>query len=145
MKGYSGFRFPTLVSPEKQAALENRMASLGITEDDLLEKFILGSGSGGQKINKTNSCVYLKHIPSNLEVKCQESRSRETNRYLAREALCDSFEGIRRDKATAQKQAIEKNRRRNRQRSRRSKQRSVAEKRQLSEKKSLRRTPGRDE
>lgn len=121
------------------------MAALGIEEDDLHEKFILGSGPGGQKINKTSSCVYLKHLPSNLEVKCQESRSREANRYLAREALCDAFEGIKRDKATAQKQAIEKNRRRNRQRSRRSKQRSVAEKRQLSEKKALRRSPTGDD
>jgi protein subunit release factor B len=134
-----------LVSPEKQAALEERMATLGITEEDLHESFILGSGSGGQKINKTNSCVFLKHLPSGLQTKCQESRSRETNRYLAREALCDAFEGIKRDKATAQKQAIEKARRTNRKRSRRSKQRSVAEKRQQSEKKSLRRAPGRDE
>jgi protein subunit release factor B len=131
--------------PEKQAALEARMAALGIEEEDLHESFILGSGSGGQKINKTNSCVFLKHIPSGLQVKCQESRSRETNRYQAREALCDAFEGIRRDKATAQKQAIEKNRRRNRQRSRRSKQRSVAEKRQLSEKKAMRKSPTGDD
>lgn len=121
------------------------MAALGIEEEDLHESFILGSGSGGQKINKTNSCVFLKHIPSGLQVKCQESRSRETNRYLAREALCDTFEGIKRDKATAQKQAIEKARRTNRKRSRRSKQRSVAEKRQLSEKKSLRKAPGADD
>jgi protein subunit release factor B len=134
-----------MTSPEKQAALEERMAALGIEEGDLHESFILGSGSGGQKINKTNSCVFLKHIPSGLQVKCQESRSRETNRYLARESLCDTFEGIKRDKATAQKQAIEKARRTNRKRSRRSKQRSVAEKRQLSEKKSLRKSPGADD
>lgn len=132
-------------SSEKQAALEERMARLGIEEEDLHESFILGSGSGGQKINKTNSCVFLKHIPSGLQVKCQESRSREANRQLARELLCDAFEGIRRDKATAQKQAIEKNRRRNRQRSRRSKQRSVAEKRQLSEKKAMRKSPTGDD
>jgi len=132
-------------SSDKQAALEERMSRLGIEEEDLHESFILGSGSGGQKINKTNSCVFLKHLPSGLQVKCQESRSREANRQLARELLCDAFEGIKRDKATAQKQAIEKNRRRNRQRSRRSKQRSVAEKRQLSEKKAMRRAPGSEE
>lgn len=130
-----------MISPEKQAALEERMAALGIEEEDLHESFILGSGSGGQKINKTNSCVFLKHIPSGLQVKCQEGRSREMNRYLARENLCDTFEGIKRDKATAQKQAIEKARRTNRKRSRRSKQRSVADKRRNSEKKSLRKPP----
>ena len=39
-----------MVSPEKQAALDARMAKLRITEDDLVEKFVLGSGSGGQKM-----------------------------------------------------------------------------------------------
>ena len=71
-------------SPEKITALENRMLGLGISEDTLVEKFITGSGSGGQKINKTASCVYLKHLPTGIEVKCQQQRSRELNRYLAR-------------------------------------------------------------
>src|SRR6185436_10588305 len=46
--------------------------TLGIHESDLIEKFILGSGKGGQKVNKTSSCVYLKHIPTGIEVKCQQ-------------------------------------------------------------------------
>lgn len=131
-----------MVSPEKQAALEVRMTALGITEDDLVEKFVLGSGSGGQKINKTSSCVYLKHLPSGIEVKCQANRSREMNRFQAREDLCDRIEGIRRDKAQARIDEVEKLRRQNRPLSRRSKQRSVAEKRQTSRKKNLRKRPG---
>ncbi len=134
-----------MVSPEKQAALGERMAALGITEEDLVEKFILGSGAGGQKINKTSSCVYLKHLPSGIEVKCQAGRSREANRYQARVELCDTVEGIRRDEAAGRRQAVEKNRRRNRQRSRGSKQRSVADKRKRSLKKSLRRFSGRED
>ena len=131
-----------MVSPEKQAALEVRMAALGITEDDLVEKFGLGSGAGGQKINKTSSCVYLKHLPTSIEVKCQANRSREMNRFQAREDLCDRIEGIRRDKAQARIDEVEKLRRQNRPLSRRSKQRSVAEKRQTSRKKNLRKRPG---
>lgn len=134
-----------MISPEKSAALEQRMTALGIVEADLTEKFILGSGSGGQKINKTSSCVYLKHVPSGIEVKCQSSRSRELNRYHARKELCDTFDEIRLGKASARQQEIEKVRRQKRRRSRRSKQRSVADKRQLSQKKSLRRSPGRDD
>jgi peptide chain release factor len=130
-----------LVSPEKQAALDARIAKLRITEDDLVEKFILGSGSGGQKINKTSSCVYLKHLPSGIEVKCQAGRSREMNRFLARHELCERLEGIRRKKIQDQIDEQEKNRRQNRPPSRRSKQRSVVEKRRVSEKKSLRRPP----
>lgn len=72
--------------------IQHRMQKLGIAEDDLEEQFVLGSGSGGQKINKTSSCVQLKHLPSGVEIKCQESRSREKNRELARKRLCEHFE-----------------------------------------------------
>lgn len=130
-----------VVTPEKVAALERRMAGLGVTDAELLEKFVRGSGSGGQKINKTNNCVFLKHLPSGVCVKCQMDRSRELNRFLARRELCDRLEAIRDGRATARTQAIEKMRRQKRRRSRRSKQRSVADKRALSLKKSLRRPP----
>ena len=127
---------------EKLAALEVRMAGLGLAEGDLLEKFVRGSGAGGQKINKTSSCVFLKHLPSGLCVKCQLDRSRELNRFLARRELCEQLETIRDGKASAKTQAIEKLRRQKRRRSQRSKQRSIADKRILSVKKSLRRAPG---
>lgn len=80
------------VKPEKQKALLDHMESLGIREEDLLEKFVLGAGKGGQKVNKTSSCVYLKHLPTGLEVKCQRERSRELNRFLARRQLCTLYE-----------------------------------------------------
>lgn len=72
--------------------LAERMEALGILEEDLEERFVLGSGSGGQKINKTSSCVYLKHLPTGREVNCQETRSREKNREIARIRLCEFFE-----------------------------------------------------
>lgn len=120
------------------------MAELGITDNNLLEKFVRGSGAGGQKINKTSNCVFLKHLPTGVAIKCQMDRSREMNRFLARRELCDQLEMIRDGKASAKTQAIEKMRRTKRQRSRRSKQRSVADKRILSNKKSLRKSPGAD-
>ena len=55
---------PTIVSKEKQDALREKMESLGIYEKDIVEKFIRSSGKGGQKVNKTSTCVYLKHIPT---------------------------------------------------------------------------------
>ena len=73
-------------------ALENRMKHLRIDECDLIERFVLGSGPGGQKINKTASCVYLLHLPTKIEVHCQESRSRTKNRELARIRLCEHLE-----------------------------------------------------
>ena len=129
-------------SPEKIAALEARMLSLGITEDTLLEKFIQGSGSGGQKINKTASCVYLKHSTSGIEVKCQQQRSRELNRYIARRELCERLEVIRDGKKSAKKQAQEKIRRQKRRRSRRAKNRMLDDKSKHAQKKNLRKDPG---
>jgi protein subunit release factor B len=128
-------------SPEKMTSLDQRMAALGIDPGDLLEKFVRGSGAGGQKINKTSNCVFLKHLPSGIAIKGQLERSREMNRFLARRELCDQMDTIINGKLSAKTQEIEKIRRQKRQRSRRSKQRSVADKRMLSEKKSLRRPP----
>ena len=127
-----------LPSSEKTNALQARMAALGIYPADLTEKFVRGSGAGGQKINKTSNCVFLKHEPSGIAIKCQVERSREMNRFLARRELCDQFDAIANGKASVKTQAIEKMRRQKRRRSRRSKQRSVADKRELSKKKQLR-------
>jgi protein subunit release factor B len=132
------------ITPEKLTALEARMIALGISDADLLEKFVRGSGAGGQKINKTSSCVFLKHLPSGVCIKCQMDRSREMNRFLARRELCDQLEAVRDGAASAKSQAIEKIRRQKRRRSMRSKQRSIADKRLLSTKKSLRRPPAGD-
>ncbi|MDE0835694.1 MAG: peptide chain release factor-like protein [Akkermansiaceae bacterium] len=130
-----------LPSPEKTSALEQRMTSLGIDPADLLEKFVRGSGAGGQKVNKTSNCVFLKHLPTGIAIKCQIERSREMNRFLARRELCAQFDAIANGKASAKTQEIEKLRRQKRRRSRRSKQRSVADKRKLSDKKALRKSP----
>ena len=80
------------ITPKKQAELEARMAKLDLREEDLQEKYIRSSGPGGQKVNKTASCVYLKHLPSGLEIKMQRERSQPLNRYYARKRLCEMLE-----------------------------------------------------
>ncbi len=82
----------SLPSEKKQNELKARLAKLNIKDSDLTEKFILGSGKGGQKQNKTASCVQLKHEPTGTVVKCQKERSRESNRFFARRLLCDKIE-----------------------------------------------------
>jgi peptide chain release factor len=80
------------ITPKKQAELEERMVKLNLREADLQEKYIRSSGPGGQKVNKTASCVYLKHLPTGLEVKMQQERSQPLNRYYARKRLCELLE-----------------------------------------------------
>ncbi|MBJ6752764.1 peptide chain release factor family protein [Geomonas anaerohicana] len=81
------------VSEEKNRWLKAKMEELGVAEKDLEERFVHASGRGGQHVNKSSSCVYLKHIPSGLEVKCMESRSQSLNRFLARRLLMEKIEG----------------------------------------------------
>jgi protein subunit release factor B len=133
------------VSSEKHRALAQRMARLGIREQDLVERFILGSGHGGQKLNKTSSCVYLRHRPTGIEVKCRRERSRELNRFLARRELCERIEGQRLGELSARQQAAEKIRRQKRRRSRRQRQRMLDAKRRHGEKKMARRPVGMEE
>ncbi len=122
----------------KEQALADRMRKLGIKEEDLIEKFILGSGSGGQKINKTSSCVYLKHLLSGIEVKCQQSRSREFNRFFARRELCEKIEELDCKEKSSRQKAIEKIRRQKKRRSRRGQEKILADKRHRSEIKKMR-------
>jgi len=65
-----------------------------ILESDIEESFLKGTGPGGQKINKTNSAVQLKHIPSGIVVNCQHTRSRAQNREIARRRLADKLDEI---------------------------------------------------
>jgi protein subunit release factor B len=82
------------VSEEKNRWLQDKMKALEIYERDIEEKFIRSSGSGGQKVNKTSTCVYLKHIPTGVEVKWMRERNQSLNRFLARRELVRRIEKL---------------------------------------------------
>lgn len=130
-----------MVSKEKWEEIRKKMEELSIQEGDLVEKFILGSGSGGQKINKTSSCVYLKHLPSGIEIKCQQERSRDLNRLLARRDLCSRIEEREGKIVSEKQQEIAKIRRQKKRRSRKSKEKMLEGKKRHSEKKEQRKPP----
>ena len=129
------------ISKEKERDLAARMEKLGIYEEDLVEKFIRSSGSGGQKVNKTSSCVYLKHTPSGTEVKLHKDRSQAINRFLARRLLCDKIEEERLGRESRRRREIEKIRRQKRKRSKRAKEKILKDKKIQSTKKGLRSPP----
>jgi peptide chain release factor 1 len=58
-------------------------ANIRIDERDLLWTNCLGTGSGGQKRNKTASTVQLTHVPTGVQVRCETSRSLHHNRITA--------------------------------------------------------------
>jgi len=116
------------ISPSKEQALEERMKALGLFEHDIDESFIRSGGKGGQHVNKVSSCVYLKHRPSGIEVKCQQDRSQAVNRFLARRLLLEKFQGQILHQKTEEQRRREKIRRQKRRRSRRSKEKMLANK-----------------
>lgn len=121
------------VSPAKQKELTQRMNRLSLRDEDFTERFVRASGAGGQKVNKTSSCVVLRHRPTDLEVKCQISRSQAMNRYLARRMLVEKLERRIFGEKSAIQQRIEKIRRQKRRRSKRAKEKMLADKRHRSE------------
>ena len=126
------------VSQEKETAIQKRMESLGVREEEFRETFIRSSGPGGQKVNKTSSCVHLVHIPTGLSVKCQQERSQTLNRFLARRLLLDRIERLKTGLVSAEKMRVEKIRRQKRRRSRRAQEKILEAKHLQSEKKTLR-------
>lgn len=108
------------VTPQKEEALFKRMESLAIRESELEESFIRAGGPGGQKVNRTASCVFLRHPPSGLEVKMQKARSQNLNRYYARRRLCELLEAKTQGDQSPEAKRAEKIRRQKSRRKRRS-------------------------
>ena len=134
-----------MISPETIDRIRELMEEACIFEEDLEESFILGGGPGGQKTNKTSNVVRLAHGPSGLMVRCGETRSRETNRWLARRMLAEAILEREHKRKSAARQAAEKVRRQKRRRSRRQKQRMLDDKHAQSVKKAARRRVSGDE
>jgi len=126
------------VSTRKENDLKEKMRRFGIKESDITESFIRASGRGGQNVNKVATCVYLKHNPTKIEVKCKKERTQALNRFFARRILTEKIETMMLGKASAEKARIEKIRRQKRKRSKRAKEKMLVEKKKHAGKKILR-------
>ena len=129
-------------SSEKTASLDKRIESLGLLKSDFDETFMRSSGKGGQHVNKTSTCVRIRHLPTGLEVKCQDTRSLYLNRFLALRRLVDKIEEARRGAESEVQKKIEKIRRQKRKRSKRAKEKVLMDKKSNSTKKADRKYTG---
>ena len=89
-------------------------------------------------MNKVSTCVVLRHLPSGIEVRCQQERSQSLNRFLARRILLARLEEERLGRLSAEAQRIAKIRRQKRKRSKRAKEKLLRDKHLRARKKSLR-------
>ena len=123
---------------------QERLDALGVLASDVEERFVRGSGPGGQKINKTSSTICVKHRPTGVEVRCQRERSQAANREMAWAELCAKLAERQRAERAAQTHEREQSRRRNRQKSRGQKLRMIQSKKHRAGIKAHRGRPDRD-
>jgi protein subunit release factor B len=116
------------IRQDKIAALREKMESLGVREADFVESFMRSGGKGGQNVNKVETCVHIRHVPTGLTVKCQRERSQAVNRFLARRILVDKIEALKKGEESAAQKRIEKIRRQKRKRSARAKAKMLDDK-----------------
>ena len=121
-----------------------KLAALGVRASEVEEKFVRGTGPGGQKINKTSSTVWLRHGPTGIEVRCQRERSQTANRELAWAELVAKLAARKARSAAAVVDAREEERRRTRQKSRGQKVRMIQAKKHRTDIKARRGRPGAD-
>ena len=124
--------------------IEQRLQRLGSRGEDVDERFIRGTGPGGQKINKTSSTVWLRHRPTGIEVRCQAGRSQAANREQAWTELCSRLEAKGRAERQEGVQEREVERRRTRQKSRAQKGRMIQAKKHRTAIKSRRGRPSEE-
>ncbi len=92
MKKENFFNIFGEVSKSKIESLLMRIEKIGLDLSSVEEMFIKGSGKGGQKRNKTNNTVVLKHIPTGITVRCGKNRSLSVNRFIALRSLVERLE-----------------------------------------------------
>src|SRR5437868_959853 len=74
-----------------------------LNEAELEETFSRSSGPGGQNVNKVATRVTLRHLPTNMTVSVQDSRSQFMNRQLARERLLLALQNRQQEAKDAEK------------------------------------------
>ena len=122
-----------------------KLVALGVRLADVEERFVRGTGPGGQKINKTSSTVCLRHRPTGLEVRCQRERSQGANREVAWAELVAKLQERKASALAAVVDAREAERRRTRQKSRRQKVRMIQSKKHRAKHKARRGRVGGDD
>ena len=113
---------------EKIEALEKKITKLGIKKQDFEFKFIKASGRGGQKVNKSSSAVFVKHVKTGLFVKYGKDRSQYINKFFALRLLVEKLEDKIHGKNNRELKKIEKLKKQKQRRKKRARQKTITAK-----------------
>lgn len=101
----SGRRHTSFASVEVMPEFNNEI-DIQIKDDEIEVETMRSSGAGGQHINKTDSAVRIKHIPTNLVAFCQSERSQIMNRERCMEILKSKLYQLEIEKRENEKRAL---------------------------------------